>query len=183
MYSNLNIMGVVIILIICIYGVCSLVRHRAKVNKQSSLLIQLYLDKQFITRVFRIVSSHVNKEEASLKIISNIKEYFALDDVIFYDLAVKQGMEKSPREFESNNITQYVNEHREEILQSLEFNKVVSKKIIIKNIYVMLYIIRLEHDRSNKLVLFVQHSSQKLNCNDLETLSNAISAALSAIIT
>lgn len=185
MYANLYIASAAIILLgICIYLLISLSKKKAKLTNQTAKLVQLYLDKQFITKILRMLVYSNDNNEMFTQILKNIKEYFELDDVIFYNLSDKPGIELSPKVFGSNNITQYVNDNQQEIVQSLEFNKVFIKKVTIQNRDLILYIVGLEDESPNTLVLFIQYSRysrEELNSHDLDTLSNAIRVVLSDI--
>lgn len=165
-------------LVYCIYALDQL---KVKLNLQTAKLVQLYLDKQFITRIFRMLARSKNEGQAFFDIMSNIKEYFQLDDIIFYNSAFGVKVDVLPGVYKRNMIVQYVDQHQSEILKLLKSKKVVIEKMETDRISSTLYIVALEDDKFDKLVIFVQYGEDGLNISDLETLSCSISVILATI--
>jgi hypothetical protein len=57
----------------------------------------------------------------------------------------------------------------------------IIEKINISELEATLYIIALDDDQPNMIILFVQYDNNKLDASDLETLSNAIKVVLSVM--
>lgn len=181
MPDNLYIGAIIILLATSFYCITSLLRYKTRFNTQTAKLVQLYLDKQFITRIFRMLAISKNDKSSFVEIITNIKEYFQLDDIIFYKLLTKQDVEISPGVFKRNIITQYVSDHKTKIMELLEFRKMVIEKFKIGALDAMIYIVALEDNNPETLILFTQYSNDELDSSDLETLSNSIRVILSVL--
>ena len=181
MSDSLCIGTIVISLLMCVYCTASLYKYKSKLNTHTAKLVQLYLDKQFITRILRMLAYSKDDNQSFFEITSSIKEYFQLDDILFYNLSTKPQIDVSPGVFKRNVITQYVYDHQKEIINSLEFKKMIIEEINIGELEAMLYIIALDDDQPNTIILFVQYDNNKLDSSDLETLSSAIKVVLSVM--
>lgn len=170
-------------LLLCAFGYYfyAFNRSKAKFNIQTAKLVQLYLEKQFITRIFRMLARSKNEGQAFFDIVLNIKEYFQLDDIIFYNPLLEFKIDALPGVYKRNVIIQYIDQHKEEIFQLLKRKKVVIEKMETEKLSSILYIITLQDDRLDKLVIFVQHGQDELNASDLETLSHSISVVLASM--
>lgn len=181
MSGSLCIGAIITSLLMCAYCAASIYKYKSKLNTHTAKLVQLYLDKQFITRILRMLAYSKDDNQSFFEITSNIKEYFQLDDILFHNLSTKPQIDVSPGVFKRNIITQYVNDHQKEIIKSLEFKKMIIEKINISELEATLYIIALDDDQPNMIILFVQYDNNKLDASDLETLSNAIKVVLSVM--
>ncbi len=119
--------------------------------------------------------------QAFFDIMLNIKEYFQLDDIIFYNPVSGSKIEALPGVYVRNIIVQYIDKHQEEIFKTLKRKKVIIKNMETDRVTSTLYIIALEDDKSDKLVVFVQYGHDELNASDLETLSCSISVVLATM--
>lgn len=172
------IVGLSCALIYCVYV---LNQSKVKLNIQTAKLVQLYLDKQFITRIFRMLARSKDEGQAFFDIMLNIKEYFQLDDIIFYNPISGSKIDALPGVYKRNIIIQYIDKRQEEVYRLLKKKKVVIENMDTDRISCMLYIVALEDDAPEKLVIFVQYGQDELNSSDLETLSYSISVVLSTM--
>ncbi len=168
-------------LLMCTYCFVCLLQYKSKLNIQTTKLVQLYLDKQFITRIFRMLAGSKDDSQSFFEIIANIKEYFQLDDIMFFNASTKPKIDVSPGVFKRNIITGHVKQNLKQIVKSLELKKMAIEEIDIEKLETILYIVALEDDAPDTLVIFVRYGNDKLDSSDLETLSNSIKLILSVM--
>ncbi len=171
-----------ILLLGLLYSVLLLNQYKQKYDRQSSKLIQTYLNKEFITRILNIILNDYTSNEDKISIlISKIKEYFDLDEVVLYhpDTPMNQ---RGNITFHSSIIRSYIDSNISVISNALKTKRIDVRTIQHENIYFILYIIPIESNVKVKFVIFAQSNRDgPLNSSDLEILSNPIRIILSAI--
>ena len=157
-------------------------QYKTRYDHQSSKLIQTYLNKEFVTRVLNImVSSTESRKDKIIMLISKIKDYFDLDEIVFYNTEdyindIHHGT------FYRNIIRQYIDENICSISEALSTNSIDIRKMKYDKIHFMLYIIPIENNSKMKCIVFVQNNQDSiLNSRDIDTLSKPIRIILSAI--
>lgn len=165
-----------------VYSVLLLSQYKQRYDKQSSKLIQTYLNKEFITRVLNIILSDDTSNDDKISIlVAKIKEYFDLDEVIFYnpdESPIKRGHATLYRA----TVRAYMDVNDSVISSALKTKYIDVRTMQSENISFVLYIIPIENNARVKFVIFTQSNRDGiLNSCDLEMLSNPIRIILSAM--
>lgn len=169
---------------VLIYFVVLACSYRNKYKQQSARMIQLYLNKQFLGRLLRIAAAKNDVyEDKILDIMSDIKEYFQLDDILLYKSRVDRGSElPMPGVYKQSLITQYVDANIEGIEHSIKMSGISVKEIDEKKLQAILYIVPAHFVDGIKYIIFVHSAEGQLNMNDIEILCNPIRIILSGML-
>lgn len=183
MHYTLYLSSICFILFLALLYLAFLInQYKHKYDQQSLKLIQTHLNKEFVNRVLDIIlNNDISNEDKMLILTSKIKEYFDLDEIIFYhqDNLMNEGDNST---FYGSIIRSYVDDNVNLISNALKTKLLDVRTMEHDNIYFILYIIPIEDNVKVKFIIFAQRNrDQLLNSRDREVLSNPIKNILSAI--
>lgn len=167
----------------CLAYLIILVREcKVKLSTQNVQLIQLYLDKKFIDKLLNAVVD-VNKgaENVIERMLSDIKEYFHLDDIVIYN-PTKIVHEPVPGIYLRTVIAEHIKDNKKEIFEALSSNSIIFEKIENDRIRCAVYIIALPVADKQEVIAFVHNPDAPLERHEIDTLAKSIRGVLTAAL-
>jgi len=168
------------IICITIYAALRLQSYRNTLHKQNIQLIHLYLDKKFMTKLLILISSNNSNSGNTVhdSILSNIQEYFQLDDIIVCDKTSCSIMDSTCRMYrddvyKKNMVTKSVEDYIRAVHQSLEDSQITCTTLRNEDGCMILYILPIAS--RDHTMIFIQYGNDvSLRKYEIDTLKDLI---------
>lgn len=167
----------------CLAYLIILVRDcKIKLSMQNVQLIQLYLDKKFIDKLLNIVTEANKRADDALEdILSDIKEYFHLDDIVIYN-PNKATHDPTPGVYLRNIVAEYIKNNQNAIFEAFAESNIVVENIENERIRCALYMLLLPVANKQQVVAFVHNPDAPLERYEIDTLAKSIRGILTAAL-
>lgn len=167
----------------CVAYLVILVRdYKIKLSTQSVQLIQLYLDKKFIDKLLSVVTEANQRSSDALEdMLSDIKEYFHLDDIVIYN-PNKVANEPTPGVYLRNIVAEHIKNNKDAIFKAFLESNIIVEKIENERIRCAVYMLSLPVASKQHVVAFVHNPDVPLERYEMDTLAKSIRGVLTVML-
>ncbi len=164
-------------MIILVYCILAIREQKKKYHQQSLCIIQLYLNRELVTKLLKIIStSTISRDDKLVIVLSKIKEYFDLDEIILFN------PNDSTNYYGYGKINETIVNLYNAIFHTLKNNAIDIRKINIEGTECFLYTISVENSMKFKYIIFMQKRLDMVfNKEDIHTLSDSVKVLLSTL--
>ena len=172
---------ILLLLAILVYLVKLVFTYKSQIHKQHLKLIEYHLDKQLITK---LVENVIESDTNSLgEIVTLIKNYYQLEDLLFYDIASDAFINLPDASNSINLVKAYIQKNRHAILEKAKKCQLIIRKL--NNNACNLYILHSNyHQKLNNdmLVIFVKDKLISLEKHELSMMKTVINDILALLL-
>lgn len=157
--------------------------YKRRYELQTSKMIQLYLNSKFVSRMLILASEHGRTYQSKiLSVISDIKEYFQLEEIVLYCHQEKKSPISQHTTSKQDLVTKYIDKNIEGVSVILKNQGIYVERIDSVDLKSMIYIFEADGAKNIDYIVFVHDPDDKLSTFDIETLRYPVRIILSDML-